>query len=171
MQYDEYEISVRESLQQKYPALWTFMDAVDFYAGDTPEDLSCKRWQDILTLACFIRTTDCGFRCEPGKMATAVSREYRDHNSEYGSQDIHSSVTRLSREAYEALRERYTHENYLKFDFSNIFYLGSREKYLEEGYILYFPPETSDCYGRYRLGILARMKEMEGYYLFTFSKE
>ena len=168
--YKENEIA---KLRRENPNLWRFFDGVDSYAQDLQEDLNCRRWQDTARIAGIIAMHSAGgYRCEPGKMEFTKAEEYENHHGDEGVDLYLNRAARISEETHAKLIKEHEERNEdykksLRFDFERIFYLESNAQYLEEGFVL-IPATTNKGLYRYSLGILARVKGIEGYFLFEF---
>ena len=158
---------------QKYnPTLWSFFDGEDRYKEDAIDDLNCQRWQDTLIVACVIATADpVPFQCASGEMSISDSTSYRDHHGDDGVDFTLHRATIIDKDRYLALRESHNElsENYkrsLVFSFTNIFYLSSRADLLEDDFLV-LPPVNPSSY-RHQIAVVARVKNVDGYYLFEF---
>lgn len=163
------------SIQETNPDLWLFFENSNSYTQDAKEDLDCRKWQDTLKVADFIRLTNTDkFNCSQDLMTTSYSEEYSDHNSEDGVDFFLNRATRISKEQYDALRESNRNisekeRDLLEHKFANVFYLNSRRALLKDDFLVINPVKYSSLY-LYQIAVLAQLKDVEDYFLFEFNR-
>ncbi len=159
-------------IQRTSPELWNFFDGIDRYKDDAQNDLNCRRWQDTLLVAYFISTGEpVEIKSKPGEMTLRDSDSYTDRHGDTGIDFTLHRATVISEDRYLALRESYNslsdeYKESLCFSFTNIFYLASYAKVLEDDFFI-LPPIDRSFYRR-QIAVVGRVKGVEGYYLFEF---